>query len=557
MKKRIICFISAFALMALTFCINAFATIPINSTDDVQTIINTAFEEKGMNRDDYYCFVYGFDNENDKMPYRLSYLVCYFNKNEFDEKDCTISIADLPNFIHSAVMCFKPNDIIDFGSINVTQMVKDDSFTLGAASNLSLFKSKYYAYELSFFYWNETQILYTDIPIYKGVYDSSNGLTDDGLSNGESWSPSNNIKPPFTVEYYPSLGENMERKAELVAPGSPNDGQIIESNTLTVKIKLTDNFLNIDKNYSLSALDSMFFGKSTYNCMIYLTTENPTNENFSSMIKQPFYTHLNYGYYINDKTETDIDGDNGNMVDYVETRAKGITPIWHIDRDTKSVTSTITLSDIDFSKLMNNELYLCVTGVFNTNSHGQEDKLQVGNYGVKNEFYSTNFTTLSKSDVKTFYSASDDGEVSSLSIAYYKYYTVVSNKFSYTDYPQFSGGQTFNIDGENHQINSTMQNIDDLLDIPYNKITDNDIINNGGSEMTSDEYKNYLDNKSWGENFNNDFGIGSITDLLNGTSTFYGFLTACISILPSWFMTILASFFVVLLSLVVVKFVVS
>lgn len=74
---------------------------------------------------------------------------------------------------------------------------------------------------------------------------------------------------------------------------------------------------------------------------------------------------------------------------------------------------------------------------------------------------------------------------------------------------------------------------------------------------TVDEWHQSVTDNAWSENFNSDFGIGSITDLLNGTSSFYGFLTACIGILPSWFMTILASFFIVLLSLVVVKFVVS
>lgn len=154
MKKRIICFITAFTIMTVMFCVTAFATVPYNSTDDVQTVINTAFEEKGLNRDDYYCFVYAFDNENDKMTYRVSYYVVYFNKSEFDDKECTISLADLTSIPNGAVMCFKPDKITDFGSINITQSVKDKSFSLGASSNLSVYNSKYNAYRLFFFFWD-------------------------------------------------------------------------------------------------------------------------------------------------------------------------------------------------------------------------------------------------------------------------------------------------------------------------------------------------------------------------------------------------------------------
>lgn len=539
--------------MTVMFCVTAFATVPFNSTDDVQTVINTAFKEKGLNRDDYYCFVYAADNEDDKMPYRISYYVCYFNKQEFDDKHCTVSLADLTSSPNRAVMCFKPDKISDFGSININQAVKDKSFSLGGNTNLTLHNSKYNAYMLFFFYFNETQILYTDIPIYKGVYDSSNGLTDDGLSNGEAWSPTGRAPQPFTVTYTPELSTNMvSNTVSYPSKGGVNGSTVVDKNyNVKVKVELTDDFIN--KTIPQSG---NFVYSYQFTCYVVPATDKPADvKQLSDTAIFTAVTQGDYMYYENETltvdTSSSSDGTNPQVSPNSMVKANGLSNLFVIPRSddgsNKSVEFNINMQNIDFNS------HPCPDG-YNIIVWGNLiRKHSVYGWIAYPYYFTSNCSDISLNSTDVYPMSFDDLDNDS-GVKLFKYYSDISDTFKYSDsdIPPFD--KLIKTDKDGNVIEIGQKPID-FTKTPFN-VQDHSNWQQG-TTMSPDEFEDYKNEYNWSQNFNSDFGIGSITDLLNGTSTFYGFLTACISILPSWFMTILASFFIVLLSLVVVKFVVS
>lgn len=80
----------------------------------------------------------------------------------------------------------------------------------------------------------------------------------------------------------------------------------------------------------------------------------------------------------------------------------------------------------------------------------------------------------------------------------------------------------------------------------------------GGTDNTlkPDDFDKYKEQKKLDENFGSvDFGLDSIKSVFDGSSDFFKFLTASIGILPTTFLTILISFFVIMLAICVVKWV--
>ena len=86
---------------------------------------------------------------------------------------------------------------------------------------------------------------------------------------------------------------------------------------------------------------------------------------------------------------------------------------------------------------------------------------------------------------------------------------------------------------------------------------DYDMDKNGESGLAPDDFEKYEEQKKLDANFGSfDFGLDSIKSVFDGTSDFFKFLTASISILPTTFLTILISFFVIMLVIVVAKWII-
>lgn len=371
------------------------------------------------------------------------------------------------------------------------------------------------------------------------------------------------IKPsdpdaPFTVSLSPEVFEGMSPNTiSYPSKQGVNGDTVIDYNySINLTVSLSDYFkgLSTGDHFAHNVIDRLFFEKGTYNFLIFLSDVVPDNSTIHSIVTSPFYTFMNKGSYIYQITNTPL---NGQMRDHVETLAYGQTPIWHLDRDKGSFSTTLDLNNIDYSKMTGDKLYITVLGIFNTNSHGQEDNLQVGNFGIKDSFYAENITSLSSKDTYTFHVLDDNYESTGVKdIEYYKYYTWVSDAFSYSTYPEYLPTYTTDDQGNEHEVVFTNRNLHDLLNIKPETLTDNDLIASGDTNpKTPDEYDSYIQQKQWASNFTTDFGVGTISDILSGESNFFHFLTASISVLPSWFLTILSAFFVTLLALVVVKFV--
>lgn len=546
MKNRIICFISALALMSVMFCINVFATVPYNSSDDVKTVINTAFEEKGLNRDDYYCFVYAVDSENDNMPYRISYYVCYFNKQEFDYKECTISLADLTSNSSASVMCFKPDKITDFGSINVTQLVKDKSFSLGANTNLSVHSSKHNAYRLQFFYWDETQILYTDIPIYKGVYDSTNGLTDDGLSNGVAWSPTNEAPIPFTVTYTPELSTDMT-PSTITYPSKSGSTVTDYTYDIKVNVQLTEDFINKSASWDFNY---------TYQFVCFIvpceTLYGGLSDDALTVANSSIYTAVTQGDYAYSDWTTDNVDTSSPLYHAV---ANGLTNIFVIGLDKpRNVEFVIDMRNVDFNGNPSDCGYKIIVwgSLINLNESGVEGVSP--RVASPRAFKSTN-EHLSFSSVAPFPTSQkiDDnvgGEViedltPENTVNLYQYYADFSDQFNYASdlIPPYEKLVKTDKDGNPIDIGTNP------LDFNHTAftVTDNSYGSGdtGGSHepMSPNDFDEYVKNWELENNLSTDFNFNSVEQLLNGTSQYFAFLTAGISILPSWFLTALMAFF--------------
>ena len=142
-----------------------------------------------------------------------------------------------------------------------------------------------------------------------------------------------------------------------------------------------------------------------------------------------------------------------------------------------------------------------------------------------------------------------DGEVDEESYTkweLYDYYTSVSDTFSYISYPTYR--QQVNANGDAFsQTPLDFQNV-------AAQVQDYDMHQMTGGEQQWRTGRVVNDAQMTVSGPGRDQSVIELTSLLNGEGTFFGFITAAISVLPSWFMTILSAFFVTLLAVVVIKF---
>lgn len=361
-------------------------------------------------------------------------------------------------------------------------------------------------------------------------------------NNGDDITPTDPNAPPvpFTVDYSPSLSEGMSRKGTLVAPGASNDGQEIESNGLNVRVTLTDEFLKLRDSY-----DEL--KDYTYEFVCYITTSPPEKSSYEKSVKNAVYTSLDYGKYMYTTSGVvdDVTDDNKEPAEWI--KAEGINAGYIIGKGGSVKNVTINLENLDSSQFTaDTKLYIVVYGRLTSLSVPTPDYFDLDNQG-----YLCNQGSLNTKQIVTVNADPETGEGTDVVMP--DYYCVTSTAFNYKDYPEYKP-KIFKNGAEMDTNKPFTDYLDKKLTPDY--MYDYDMDKNGESGLAPDDFKKYEEQKKLDENFGSfDFGLDSIKSVFDGSSDFFKFLTASIGILPTTFLTILISFFVIMLAICVVKWV--
>lgn len=382
---------------------------------------------------------------------------------------------------------------------------------------------------------------------------------------------------PFSVQYSRKLTTGMSRSGTLSAPGAKNDGETITNNNIDVTVKLTDEY----KQAMQKALDKdPKATQYTYQYVLFITPYDPNIFGTKKAMDGAIYTYLNKSKYVlstaygktksntttdskydtvstPDSSSTDTSSSNfGEMTsenaDGVANSAfcNGVTPLFGLpiaNGANMTNTHTINLENIKGADKLGEQdiLYIVVVG--------KRYLYETGAEGYAKDFYANN------AEFKTFYKELPDNAVASkINGLYggngYDFYTVISDGFSFKDYPDY---KPLEINGVEYP---TDKPISDMLDYPFppSKITDYDGLENGTDFDTKEDFDDYINNKKYDEQYGTfNFNLTDISSIFDGSSDFFKFMTASIGILPPIFITILIAFFTIMLAICLVKWVVK
>lgn len=378
---------------------------------------------------------------------------------------------------------------------------------------------------------------------------------------------------PFSVQYSRKLTTCMSRSGTLSAPGAKNDGETITNNNIDITVKLTDEY----KQAMQKALDKdPKATQYTYQYVLFITPYDPNIFGTKKAMDGAIYTYLNKSKYVlstaygktksnsttdskydtvstPDSSSTDTSSSNvGEMTsenaDGVANSAfcNGVTPLFGLpiaNGANMTNTHTINLENIKGADKLGEQdiLYIVVVG--------KRYLYETGAEGYAKDFYANN------AEFKTFYKELPDNAVASkINGLYggngYDFYTVVSDGFSFKDYPDY---KPLEINGVEYP---TDKPISDMLDDPFPpcKITDYDGLENGTDFDTKEDFDEYIRNKTYDEKFGSfSFDLSDISSIFDSTSDFFKFMTASIGLMPSIFITVLIAFFTIMLAICVVK----
>ena len=382
---------------------------------------------------------------------------------------------------------------------------------------------------------------------------------------------------PFSVQYSRKLTTGMSRSGTLSAPGAKNDGETITNNNIDITVKLTDEY----KQAMQKALDKdPKATQYTYQYVLFITPYDPNIFGTKKAMDGAIYTYLNKSKYVlstaygktksntttdskydtvstPDSSSTDTSSSNvGEMTsenaDGVANSAfcNGVTPLFGLpiaNGANMTNTHTINLENIKgVDKLGEQDiLYIVVVG--------KRYLYETGAEGYAKDFYANN------AEFKTFYKELPDNAVASkINGLYggngYDFYTVVSDGFSFKDYPDY---KPLEINGVEYPTDKPTS---DMLDDPFppSKITDYDGLENGTDFDTKEDFDDYINNKKYDEQYGTfNFNLTDISSIFDGSSDFFEIMTASIGILPPIFITILIAFFTIMLAICLVKWVVK
>ncbi|MEF2798378.1 MAG: hypothetical protein U0M95_10250 [Ruminococcus sp.] len=425
--------------------------------------------------------------------------------------------------------------------------------------------------------YSNQNLLYTDVPIY----DSNGNIITDSASTPPA---------PFKVSYTPNLSVGMKRSGTLNAPGSPNDGMQITTEELKVTISLNADYVDYvvrrswEYNHAkdlgasndnsiqdlLSAYDGTDSGTETSleglnkKLMFFITGADPTTASPRAVVENSVYTYLSKQKY----SIVDIDNGDINGSTSTATYANGLYAWFDFCDMSKYFEDIKNITADEYKSFIENlpfkTINIKLENVYFTDDYPTYYPVLITDSTSPTCFSGFKLTSGSPPNgAIVFDKVNADGTKhddtvydNGTFVDYWEnkpsQYVYLGNEFSFDDYPDYTPFKY------NDSEYTTKGNPFSYVGETAYKPDSYQSVNSDGTfseERTAEEQKKHDDEIRWQNNFSTDFGVGSITDLLNGTSTFYEFLTACIGILPSWFLTILASFFVVLLALVVIKFV--
>ena len=393
-------------------------------------------------------------------------------------------------------------------------------------------------------WWSESGDFYDHQP-----YDYSGGQAKVIYSNVPVLNWEDKKTPiPFTVDYSPSLKTGLVRKGTLVAPGASNDGQEVETNSIAVTVQITDAFLNASKPIS---------GAYTYSYQFtcFVVPSEYKDSDIKTMSEHAIYTaaqdNLHYLYYENETLDVDdsLSSEPATGPDMIPVseqwaNATGVSNCFLLERDSNNTplrNVTIDLHNIDFEKHKSDSYNIVVLGhIVRKSEYG---------WTAYPSFFKSDCSSLALESTKEYPMNFGSAEQPVINKNFYDYYSVISEDWSFKDYPKF----------EPHKVGGVTVG-DSPLDFKRTAkgVQDYNMWEQGGTDNTlkPDDFDKYKEQKKLDENFGSvDFGLDSIKSVFDGSSDFFKFLTASIGILPTTFLTILISFFVVMLAICVVKWV--
>ena len=403
-------------------------------------------------------------------------------------------------------------------------------------------------------------------------------------NNGDDITPTdpNAVPAPFTVTYTPELSLNMQNKIYYPSKGGANADEnglvAAENNNINLDIKLTPEFL---KTFNEKDLGKSY-GSGTYAVLCCLS-KNLLNAGddlqrfFDEDVVLYAMNHDGNYYKGQDDEKIKSDGsssDDLNSNDTVDTFEpyltlyQGRTPIYTIPRDGK-LTVSFDLTSIDYKThglTDDSKLYVNVIGVFVKNNghvtpqNGEKTEdtnssTWLGSYAYQEDF--TNLKTCEKID--DFVKSVDEETGKPETFKAYRVYSVISDSFSYEKFPDYVPKVYKDKDGNTYNPSTTR--LKDLCNIPPSKVTDVDLakgsdgVINDGSYMQPDDYNKYLDKKKINANFGS-VDFTDIKSIFSTTGTYWDFLTAALSCLPSWFYAVFSAWFVLFLAIALIKLVI-
>lgn len=504
MKTKLRRFTAVLSAMLCMICC-VFSAVPAFADDTDYVFTEHIFSqlENTYPHSEYSYMCISYKSTNSSFSFFQCFVVSQSSKIFYNSSDRTVSTDG--TFIDSFVHRFKENSCtreVSYGSI-VYADIKDFN------------------------------IIYSDLPVYEG---DSPIYTDP------------NAPPiPFTVDYSPSLKTGLVRKGTLVAPGASNDGQEVETNSVAVTVKMTDEFINASKPIS---------GAYTYSYQFtcFVVPSEYKDSDIKTMSEHAIYTaaqdNLHYLYYENETLDVDDSlssepATGSDMVPVSEqwANATGVSNCFLLERDNNTPLRNVTidLHNIDFEKHKSDSYNIVVLGhIVRKSEYG---------WTAYPSFFKSDCSSLALESTKEYPMNFGSTEQPVINKNFYDYYSVISADWSFKDYPKF----------EPHKVGGVTVG-DSPLDFKRTAkgVQDYNMWEQGGTDNTlkPDDFDKYKEQKKIDENFGSvDFGLDSIKSVFDGSSDFFKFLTASIGILPTTFLTILISFFVIMLAICVVKWV--
>lgn len=435
-------------------------------------------------------------------------------------------------------------------------------------------------------WWSENGDYYDHYPYdysgghYKVIYSNVPVLNWEDKKT-PVWEDPDAVPAPFTVSYTPELSLNMQNKIYYPSKGGANADEnglvAAENNNINLDIKLTPEFLKTFNEKDLGKA----YGSGTYAVLCCLS-KNLLNAGddlqrfFDEDVVLYAMNHDGNYYKGQDDEKIKSDGsasDDLNSNDTVDTFEpyltlyQGRTPIYTIPRDGK-ITVSFDLTSIDYKThglTDDSKLYVNVIGVFVKNNghvtpqNGEKTEdtnssTWLGSFAYQEDF--TNLKTCEKID--DFVKSVDEETGKPETFKAYRVYSVISDPFSYEKFPDYVPKVYKDKDGNTYNPSTTK--LKDLCNIPPSKVTDVDLakgsdgVINDGSYMQPDDYNKYLDKKKINANFGS-VDFTDIKSIFSTTGTYWDFLTAALSCLPSWFYAVFSAWFVLFLAIALIKLV--